>query len=157
MIPDGNLARYTARFTDKEIIPWEGYCPFHHFVLPEEVARAKAEHPGALFIAHPECNEAVVAMADFVGSTSAMIEFCRKTDVREIIVGTEIGIMTPLKKQNPEKIFISPSESLVCQTMKLITLENILASLKTMTPVIKVPEAIRIPAKRALDRMLAVR
>jgi len=157
MIPDGNLARYTARFTDKEIIPWEGYCPFHHFVLPEEVARAKAEHPGALFIAHPECNEAVVAMADFVGSTSAMIEFCRKTDVREIIVGTEIGIMTALKKQNPEKIFISPSESLVCQTMKLITLENILASLKTMTPVIKVPEAIRIPAKRALDRMLAVR
>ncbi|OPY16654.1 MAG: Quinolinate synthase A [Syntrophus sp. PtaB.Bin075] len=157
MIPDGNLARYTARFTDKEIIPWEGYCPFHHFVLPEEVARAKAEHPGALFIAHPECNEAVVAMADFVGSTSAMIEFCRKTDIREIIVGTEIGIMTPLKKQNPEKIFISPSESLVCQTMKLITLENILASLKTMTPVIKVPEAIRIPAKRALDRMLAVR
>jgi quinolinate synthase len=157
MIPDGNLARYVAGFTDKEIIPWDGYCPFHHFVQPEEIARAKAEHPDALFIAHPECNAAVVEMADFVGSTSAMIEFCRTTEAKEIIVGTEIGIMTPLKKQNPEKIFISPSEHLVCQTMKMITLENILKSLKTMKPVVKVPEAIRIPAKRALDRMLAIR
>ncbi|OPY90399.1 MAG: Quinolinate synthase A [Syntrophus sp. PtaU1.Bin208] len=157
MIPDGNLARYVAKFTEKEIIPWDGFCPIHHFVQPEEVARAKAEHPGAPFIAHPECTPAILEMADFVGSTAAMIEFCRTTEAKKIIVGTEIGIMTPLKKQNPEKIFISPSNSLVCHTMKMITLENILESLKTMTPVVKVPEAIRIPAKRALDRMLAVR
>ncbi len=157
MIPDGNLARYVARLTDKEIIPWDGYCPFHHFMQPEEVARSKAEHPDALFIAHPECNAAVLEMADFVGSTAAMIQFCKTTEAQKIIVGTEIGIMIPLKKQNPEKIFISPSKSLVCLTMKMITLENILESLKTMQPVVKVPEAIRIPAKRALDRMLAVR
>ncbi|SEM47347.1 quinolinate synthetase [Syntrophus gentianae] len=157
MIPDGNLARYVARLTDKEIIPWDGYCPFHHFMQPEEVARSKAEHPDALFIAHPECNAAVLEMADFVGSTAAMIQFCKTTEAKKIIVGTEIGIMTPLKKQNPEKIFISPSKSLLCHTMKMITLENILESLKKMMPVVKVPEAIRIPAKRALDRMLAVR
>jgi len=157
MIPDGNLARYTAKLTDKEIIPWDGYCPVHHFVKPEELARARAEHPNALFIAHPECIQAVLAMADFVGSTAAMIQFCRTTEAREIIVGTEIGIMTPLKKQNPEKIFISPSDHLVCETMKSITLKDIAASLKNMKPVIKVPDAIRIPAKKALDRMLAVR
>ena len=157
MIPDGNLARYTAKFTDKEIIPWDGYCPVHHFVKPEEIARTRAQHPDAIFIAHPECSPAVLEMADFVGSTAAMIEFCRTTPAREIIVGTEIGIMTPLKKQSPDKIFISPSPNLVCQTMKLITLETILESLKTMQPVIKVPEEIRIPAKRALDRMLAIR
>lgn len=157
MIPDGNLARYASKFTDKEIIPWDGFCPVHHFVLPEEIARAKAEHPGAPFIAHPECTQAVLNMADFVGSTAAMIEYCRTSEAREIIVGTEIGIMTPLKKQNPEKIFISPSENLICHTMKSITLEDIAKSLKTMEPVIKVPDAIRIPAKKALDRMLAVR
>ncbi len=157
MIPDGNLARYVARFTDKEIIPWDGFCPIHHFVLPEEIARAKAEHPRAMFIAHPECNAAILEMADFVGSTAAMIEFCGKTEAPEIIVGTEIGIMTPLKKQNPEKTFICPSDSLICETMKLITLENILECLKAMKPVIKVPDEIRIPAKKALDRMLAVR
>ena len=157
MIPDGNLARYTAKFTDKEIIPWDGYCPVHHFVKAEEITRAKAEHPDALFIAHPECTPAILEMADFVGSTAAMIEFCRTAEAREIIVGTEIGIMTPLKKENPNKIFISPSAQLVCATMKSISLEDIAASLKTMKPVVKVPEAIRIPAKRALDRMLAVR
>jgi len=157
MIPHGNLARYTAKFTDKEIIPWDGYCPVHHFVKVEEVARAKAEHPGALFIAHPECTAAILEMADFVGSTAAMIEFCRTAEAREIIVGTEIGIMTPLKKENPDKIFITPSAQLVCATMKSISLEDIAASLKTMKQVVKVPEATRIPAKRALDRMLAVR
>lgn len=157
MIPDGNLARYMAKFTDKEIIPWDGYCPVHHFLHPEEIARAKSEHPNAPFIAHPECTQAVLEMADFVGSTAAMIQFCRATEAREIIVGTEIGIMTPLKKENPDKIFISPSKRLVCETMKSITLEDIASNLKTMKPVVKVPEAIRIPARRSLDRMLAVR
>ncbi|MBE9546459.1 MAG: quinolinate synthase NadA [Proteobacteria bacterium] len=157
MVPDGNLARYTSRFTDKEIIPWDGYCSVHHFVTPEEIRRMKDKYPRAKFAAHPECAPQVLDMADFVGSTSGIIRFARETDAEEIIVGTEIGIMYQLKKDNPEKRFISASDNLICHTMKYITLEDILNSLVEMKHVIKVPEEVRIPAKKALDRMLDVK
>lgn len=157
MIPDGNLARYTSRFTDKEIIPWEGYCPVHHFVTPEEIRRMKDKYPRAKFTAHPECTPEVLDMADFVGSTSGIIRFARETDADEIIVGTEVGIMYQLKKESPQKRFISASDNLICHTMKYITLEDILNSLVEMKHVIKVPEEVRVPAKKALDRMLNVK
>jgi quinolinate synthase len=154
MIPDGNLARYTAGFTDKKIIPWNGYCPVHHFLTPEEVARMKALHPGAPFAAHPECRAEVLALADFVGSTSGIIGFAAKSSAKEIIIGTEEGVIVQLKKESPDKTFILASEKLVCRTMKLTTLEDIRDTLRDMKNVIRVPEEIRIPAKRALDRML---
>jgi quinolinate synthase len=156
MIPDGNLARYTAGFTDKKIIPWNGYCPVHHFLKPEEVLRTKALHPGAPFAAHPECQTEVLLMADFVGSTAGIIRFAAKSSAREIIIGTEEGVIVKMRKGSPDKTFISASGSLICRTMKLTTLEDIRDALREMKHVIRVPEEIRVPAKRAIDRMLAL-
>ncbi len=156
MVPDGNLARYTARFTEKEIIPWQGYCPVHHFLTVEDVRAVKERFPRAKVAVHPECTSGVIDMADFVGSTAAIIRYAGETEAREVIVGTERGILHPLKKGNPDKTFILASEKLVCETMKSITLGDILNSLREMRHVIKVPDRIRIPASRALSRMLSV-
>ncbi len=156
MIPDGNLARYTSLHTDKEIIPWGGYCPVHHFVTTEEVAAMKEQYPDAQFAAHPECAPEVLEMADFVGSTGGIIRFARETGAKEIIVGTESGIMHQLKKENPGKTFIPVSDKLICPDMKYITLEDILDALVEMKYVIAVPDRIRVAANRALSRMLEV-
>ncbi len=154
MVPDGNLARYTARFTNKEVIPWEGYCPVHHFLTAEEVNAVMREHPGAKLAVHPECRAEVIDMADFVGSTAGIIRYARETEAREVVIGTEVGVLHPLKKENPEKTFIMASEKMVCGTMKSITLEDILSSLREMKHVVKVPEKMRVQAFRALDRMV---
>ena len=156
MIPDGNLARYTAKFTDKKIIPWGGTCPVHQNLSPDDVLATKARHPGAKFAAHPECREEVLKLADYVGSTSGIIDYAGKMEGNELIFGTEKGILYQLRTRYPGKTFIPASEAMICETMKLTTLEDILRALTVMAPVVKVPEAIRIPAKRCLDRMLAV-
>lgn len=156
MVPDGNLALYTSRITGKEIIPWNGHCPVHQCLIEEEITTMKERYPGALFAAHPECRPEVLAMADFVGSTGKILNFARECDAGELIVGTEQGILYQLQKQNPGKSFIHASRDMVCRTMKCITLQDILTALREMKHVIKVPEEIRIPAKRALDRMLAI-
>lgn len=156
MIPDGNLARYTAKFTDKKIIPWGGTCPVHQNLSPDDVLAAKARHPGAKFAAHPECREEVLKLADYVGSTSGIIAYAGTMEGNELIFGTEMGILYQLRTRYPGKTFIPASEAMICETMKLTTLEDILRALTVMAPVVKVPEAIRIPAKRCLDRMLAV-
>ncbi|HPC04647.1 MAG TPA: quinolinate synthase NadA [Syntrophales bacterium] len=157
MVPDGNLARYTARFTGKEIIPWRGYCPVHHFLTTEEVRSARERHPGAPFAAHPECREEVLDLADFVGSTSGIIRFSGETKAQKILIGTETGILHELKKRHPEKEFIPVSEKMVCATMRNITLEDIEQALIEMRFVVKVSDEVRIPAGRALSRMLDVR
>lgn len=156
MVPDGNLDRYTANYTDKEIIPWNGYCPVHNFLTVGSVSKVKEKFPRALFAAHPECTSQVLAMADFVGSTGRILKFARESDAKEIIVGTEIGVLYQLKKQNPDKTFIPASDNLICETMKCITLKDVLDALLEMKHVIKVPDEIRIPARKALDRMLAI-
>ena len=156
MIPDGNLARYTAKFTDKKIIPWGGTCPVHQNLSPDDVLAAKARHPGAKFAAHPECREEVLKLADYGGSTSGIIAYAGKMEGSELIFGTEMGILYQLRTRYPGKTFIPASETMICETMKLTTLEDILKALTVMAPVVKVPEAVRIPAKRCLDRMLAV-
>ncbi len=156
MIPDGNLARYTAKFTDKKIIPWGGTCPVHQNLSPDDVLAAKARHPGAKFAAHPECREEVLKLADYVGSTSGIIAYAGTMEGNELIFGTEMGILYQLRTRYPGKTFIPASETMICETMKLTTLEDILRALTVMAPVVKVPEAVRIPAKRCLDRMLAV-
>ncbi len=155
-VPDRNLGRYVARTSDKTFHFWDGYCPTHERMKPEDVLKRKSEHPDALFICHPECNPAVSALADHVCSTSGMYDYCRKSPARKFIIGTEAGILYRLRVENPEKEFILASPALICPNMKLTSLEDVLHALRTLSPVVKVPEEIRVPAKRALDRMLAI-
>ncbi|MFO7766181.1 MAG: quinolinate synthase NadA [Pelovirga sp.] len=157
MVPDRNLGRYIARrVPDKEYIFWEGYCPTHDRLKIEEIIQAKADHPDALFMAHPECRPEILELADHICSTSGMYEFARNNPAKTFIVGTEEGILWRLRKENPDKTFIIPSRGLICPNMKLTSLEDILKSLETLEPRITVPEPIRLRALTALERMLAV-
>lgn len=157
MTPDQNLAQYVAKqMPEKEVLYWEGFCATHHRLQPLDIIKAKEENPDAIFMAHPECTPAVLELADHICSTSGMYEFAKTTDATKIIVGTEKGILYRLKKENPHKDFILPSEVLICPTMKLTTLEDVLDALREMNNVVKVPEETRLAAKKALDRMLAV-
>ncbi len=156
-VPDRNLGRYIAQFVpEKEFILWEGFCPTHERMSLEAVQRKKLEHPDALFICHPESAPEVTALADYAGSTSAMYDYCRNSPARKFIIGTEAGILYRLRQENPDKEFFLASPALLCPNMKLTSLEDIFYSLETMTPVVTVPEEIRIPALQALNRMLAV-
>jgi quinolinate synthase len=155
-VPDQFLGHYVSTKVDRKIILWPGYCPTHARIMPQDILKLKAEYPLAKVMVHPECRPEVIALADEVLSTGGMRSFARTTGAREIIVGTELGIIYRLKKENPEKRFIPASEQAVCPRMKLITLEKILWSLEEMSPEVKVPEEIRVRAKRAVDRMLEV-
>ena len=154
--PDRNLGSYVAGFTDKKFHLWEGYCPTHERLRAEVVKELKQKNPGAPFVCHPECNPAVVALADHICSTTGMYDFCKKNSAKRFIIGTEAGILYRLRRENPDKEFILASPALVCPNMKLTSLEDVLEALETMKPVVKVPEEIRVQAKRALDRMLAI-
>ena len=156
MVPDGNLACYVAGLTDKKIIPWDGYCPVHHHLTAEDVLKRKEKYPRATFAAHPECRPEVLALADYVGSTTGIIRYAGQEGFKEMLVGTEHGVFYQLKKQNPGKTFIPISDQMICADMKKITLKDIIAAITEMKTVIKVPEEVRIPAKKALDRMLAI-
>jgi quinolinate synthase len=145
-----------ARFTDKTFHFWDGFCPTHERLKADDVLRLKSEFPDALFLCHPECRPEVSALADHVCSTSGMYLYCGKSPAKRFIIGTEAGILYRLRNENPGKEFILASPGLICPNMKLASLEDILTSLKTMEPVVKVPEEIRVPAKRSLDRMLAI-
>ena len=155
-VPDRNLGRYVARFTTKTFHFWEGFCPTHERLKAETVLRLKAEQPDALFVCHPECAPEVVALADHVCSTSGMYTWCRASSARRFIIGTEAGILYRLRQENPDKEFILASPALICPNMKLTSLEDIILSLQNISPVVKVSDEVRVPAKRALDRMLAV-
>ncbi|HEX9976397.1 MAG TPA: quinolinate synthase NadA, partial [Dehalococcoidales bacterium] len=155
-VPDQYLGSYVASQTGKKMILWPGYCPTHTRILPQDISRRRAEHPQAKAVVHPECRPEVKALADAVLSTGGMIRFARETDAREIIVGTEIGIIYRLQKENPEKNFIPASEQAICPRMKLTTLESVLWSLENMTHEVRVPERIRVRARRAVDKMLEV-
>lgn len=156
-VPDRNLGRFVAQSVpEKNFIFWEGYCPTHERMTVEAVLQKKAAHPDALFICHPESAPQVTALADHACSTSGMYDYCRKSSAKKFIVGTEAGILYKLRQENPDKEFILASPALICPNMKLTSLEDVLYSLQTMTPVVRVPEDIRIKARTALDRMLAV-
>ena len=156
MVPDRNLAHYVSLTAKKKMEWWDGFCPTHERLKTEDVLKAKGENPEAVFVCHPECSPEVVKMADHVCSTSGMYKFAKETKAKTIIVGTEMGILYRLKKENPEKKFILPSKALICPNMKLITLEDVAESLREMKNVVTVPEAIRVKAKMALDKMLEV-
>jgi quinolinate synthase len=158
MLPDMNLAQYTQRFyPDKRIIYHEGFCPFHHFLTPEEVIKAKEEHPSAIFIAHPECRPEVIDLADYVASTSGMLRLAKELPYKEFIIGTEVGLLYPLSKENPDKKFYHPSpEKMVCPSMKKISLEIVLNALENLEFEINLPEEIIKNAYSAVKRMLEI-
>jgi len=156
MIPDRNLSHYVSLRSKKRMEWWDGYCPTHERLKVSEVLKAKEENEGALFVCHPECSPEVVKLADHVCSTSGMYKFAKTTQAKTLIIGTEMGILYKLRKENPEKRFILPSRSLICPNMKLTTLDDVAESLREMKNVVTVPDDIREKAKATLDRMLKV-
>ncbi len=156
MTPDRNLALYTQRYTDKKVVYWEGFCPYHDRLTAKQVRKVKNDHPKALFLAHPECRPEAIDLADEVKSTSGMLDYVRKAKHTEFIIGTETGIIHTLKTQNPDKVFIPADEKMICIDMKKINLTDIVNALLYISPVIKVAEDIRVRAMRAVERMLAL-
>ncbi len=155
-VPDRNLALYVAANTEKKIIPWNGYCPTHHLILPGDILLEKEEHPDALVLVHPECRPEVIALADKVLSTSGMLKYAAQSSSSEFIIGTEVGLLHRLNRENPGKKFIPATRYAVCPNMKMNTPGSIIRALERNEHVIKVPEDIRKRAKLALDRMLEV-
>jgi quinolinate synthase len=156
-IPDQYLGHYVSARTGKKMILWPGFCPTHVRIKPERIKELRREYPQAKVVVHPECTPDVIALADEVASTSGMCRYARRDDVREMIVGTEVGLIHRLRKENPGKRFIPVSEQAICPNMKLITLEKVLWSLEEMSPKVKVPDGIRLRARAAVDKMLEVK
>ena len=156
-VPDRNLAAYVARHTDKKIIPWNGYCYVHEHLTAEEVQAARAEHPNAEVLVHPECRPEVIDQADFAYSTAGMGRHAKASSAREFIIGTETGMIYRLKKENPLKEFYPLSTKAICQNMKKTDLAEVLRALQTLEPQVTVPEEIAVRARRSIERMLAVK
>jgi quinolinate synthase len=156
LVPDRNLGRYIAANSEKKCYFWEGYCPYHDQLPEEDVLAAKERHPEALFLAHPECRPQILKLADHVASTSGIIDYVAKSPARQFILGTEVGILFRLRRENPGKDFIMPNSLLFCQSMKYASLEDVLKCLQTLSPQVTVPEEVATGARLALERMLAV-
>jgi len=153
-IPDQYLGHYVSTRTGKKMILWPGFCPTHVRIKPERIQELRQEYPQAKVVVHPECTPEVIALADEVASTSGMCRYARRNEVREMVVGTEVGIIHRLRKENPGKRFIPVSDQAICPNMKLTNLEKVLWSLEEMSPEVKVPEGIRLKAIAAVDKML---
>ncbi len=155
-LPDANLGSNIARKLNRPMELWPGFCPTHNRILPEHVAAARAAHPGATVLAHPECLPAAVALADQALSTGGMLKFVRESAATEFVICTETGILYRMKKENPEKNFYPPVPEPVCPNMKKITLEDVLFALRELSPRIELdPETVAL-AKRPIERMLEV-
>jgi quinolinate synthase len=155
-VPDRNLAAWIAKKTNKEVIAWDGFCHVHERVTSGDVTSARKEHPDALVLAHPECKMEVLELSDHVTSTSGMLRYAESSDAREFIIGTETGLLYKLRKDNPDKIFYPLRKDMLCPNMKKTSLKSVANALETMSHIIRVPEEIRVPAKKALDRMLEI-
>ena len=155
-IPDQYLGNYVSARTGKQMILWPGFCPTHARIQPERINELKQEYPRAKVVVHPECRPEVIALADEVLSTGGMCRYARRDEVLEMVVGTELGIIHRLRKENPGKRFIPVSEQAICPNMKLITLEKVLWSLEEMRPEVKVSQGVRLRAKAAVDKMLQI-
>ena len=154
--PDRNLGSWAAQKAGRWVIVWPGFCPTHGLIDVDDVEKARAAHPGAKVVVHPECESDVVALADAVESTSGMIRFCQQDDAKEYIIGTELGMIHRLQKDCPGKTFYPLTPLTVCPNMKLITLEKVLKALQTEGPVVTVPEDVRLKALTAVQRMVEV-
>jgi len=155
-VPDRNLARYVARFTKKEILPFEGFCIVHDQITPAHVKAAQERHPGAKVVVHPECRPEVIDRADIVASTSGMIRHVCTSPDTSFIIGTEVGILHRIKKECPEKLCYPLMEAAVCRNMKKTDLAAVRDALLLLRPRITVPEEIALRARRPIERMLAL-
>ncbi|MBI5552010.1 MAG: quinolinate synthase NadA [Desulfobacterales bacterium] len=157
LTPDRNLAMYAASRTGKKIHIWEGYCPTHEWLTPADVADARAAHPEAVFVAHPECRPEILQLADVIASTSGMLRHVAQAREREFIIGTEQGLLYPLQKANPDKHFYPASKKMICKNMKKIGLDDVHRCLTNLSNEVKVPESIRLPALKAVEQMIALK
>lgn len=154
-IPDENLGRYIAsKAPEKQFIFNDGFCHVHAEIAAEHVKKAKEAHPQALVLVHPECTPSVVEMADYIGSTSGIIDFATSSKEQEFIICTESGVLYELRQKNPHKRFYPAGNQQFCPNMKRITLDKVAAALEQMTNVVEVEEEVRIRANRPLERML---
>ena len=151
-VPDQNLGLYAQRFVpDKMLHLWPGYCPTHQQIKKEDILRLKKQHPKAVSIVHPECTPEVIDAADKAFSTEGMIKFIKESPETEFIIGTEGGLLHRLKKEAPGKVFYDVPNA-VCPTMKKITLETIMQSLKTLEPRVVIPPEIMDRARGPIQR-----
>lgn len=153
-VPDQYLGGYVARKLGRELILWHGYCPTHARMTREQVVRKRREFPSAKLMVHPESRPEVVDEADYVGGTGGMCRYAHETDADVFLVGTEIGLIYRLEKENPRKTFVPVTQEAICPDMKMITLEKIETSLEKMTGRVRVPEELRKRALAAVERMI---
>lgn len=159
--PDKNLGAWVAKKTGRDLVLWNGACMVHEIFSREKITKLKERHPEAQFIAHPECEEAVLAMADYIGSTTGLLKYTINSDVKEFIVATESGIIHQMEKANPDKTFIPapPNNSCACNDcpyMKRNTLEKLYLCLKNGLPEVSVPTDIINLARKPIERMLEI-
>lgn len=157
--PDKNLGAYINKVSGRDMLLWNGACMVHELFSHEKIIKLKERHPGALLIAHPECEDPVLKSADFIGSTTQLLEFTKKSDAKSFIVATETGILHQMQKASPDKTFIPapPDNSCACNDcphMKLNTLEKLYLCMKYEQPEILMDEQIRLAAKKPIDKML---
>lgn len=153
-VPDQSLGAYVSSRTGKTIHLWPGYCNTHHRLMEEDVLAMKAAHPEAIVMAHPECREDILRHADYIGSTSQMIQHAKASSHQSFLVGTESGILHRLAKNSPEKTFRLISDKLICPDMKLTTLDKVLWALENLKTHITVPEKISRKALGCLEKMM---
>ena len=155
-VPDQHLGQFVAERTGRELILWPGYCTTHVFITVDDINTARAKYPDAIVMAHPECTEPVKELSDELLSTGQMLKFAAKGTAKRFIIATENGIIHALKKQNPEAEFFPASHRAICFNMKKISVDKVISSLQENKYKIKLPEAIRIKAKKSLDRMVEI-
>lgn len=159
--PDKNLGAYLNKKTGRNMVLWNGACMVHEIFSLEKITKLKIRHPQAKVIAHPECEAPVLAVADFIGSTTALLKYSEKSDAAEFIVVTETGILHQMQKSNPNKTFIPapPNNSCACNDcphMKLNTLEKLYLCMEYETPEITMAEDLRLAALKPIQRMLDI-
>lgn len=156
-IPDGNLGRYVAdKIPEKNFILGDGFCHVHTSIKKENIEKAKELHPEALVLAHPECTWDVLEMADYIGSTSGIIDFTEKSDAEVFIICTEMGILYELKAKSPNKKFYSVGHRQFCPHMKQITLDQVLEQLQTMSNTVELDQEMNQNANKALEKMMVM-
>lgn len=155
-VPDKNLAAYAARHTQKKIIPWDGYCYVHNNILARDVREKKRRYPEAEVWVHPECRPEVIDIADMILSTGGMVKEARITTKKDIIIGTETGIIYRIKKENPTKNFYPARDQALCSNMKKTDLKKVLRSLEDMVYKVEVPLEISQRARGSIEKMVSL-
>jgi len=159
--PDRNLGAYVNKQTGRNMLLWDGSCQVHEIFSLEKILGLKQQYPGALLLAHPECEEIILKEADFIGSTTQILKYAKNSSASEFIVATEAGILHQMEKDSPEKTFIPapPNNACACNDcpyMKLNTLEKLYLCMKFQLPEIKMDETLRLAAKKPIDRMMEI-